>query len=133
MSTVARIARVRRRVMSVEPVADAPDGLEREAVAELLSELADVDVDRAVIADPVLAPDRVEKLTARQRETPVVGQVVKQGELIPKEEESFNHTARVCRIGPDKKLKLSMVYPMNVGRNFAEVLRALDGLQESEE
>lgn len=32
-------------------------------------------------------------------------------------------------IGPDKKLKLSMVYPMNVGRNFAEVLRALDGLQ----
>ncbi len=32
-------------------------------------------------------------------------------------------------IGPDKKLKLSMTYPMNVGRNFAEVLRALDGLQ----
>jgi alkyl hydroperoxide reductase subunit AhpC len=32
-------------------------------------------------------------------------------------------------IGPDKKLKLSMVYPMNVGRNFAEVLRALNGLQ----
>ena len=32
-------------------------------------------------------------------------------------------------IGPDKKLKLSMTYPMNVGRTFAEVLRALDGLQ----
>ena len=32
-------------------------------------------------------------------------------------------------VGPDKKLKLSMTYPMNVGRNFAEVLRALDGLQ----
>ncbi len=32
-------------------------------------------------------------------------------------------------IGPDKKLKLSMTYPMNVGRNFAEVLRALGGLQ----
>ncbi len=32
-------------------------------------------------------------------------------------------------IGPDKKVKLSMTYPMNVGRNFAEVLRALDGLQ----
>ena len=32
-------------------------------------------------------------------------------------------------IGPDKKLKLSMTYPMTVGRNFAEVLRALDGLQ----
>ncbi len=32
-------------------------------------------------------------------------------------------------IGPDKQLKLSMTYPMTVGRNFAEVLRALDGLQ----
>jgi alkyl hydroperoxide reductase subunit AhpC len=32
-------------------------------------------------------------------------------------------------IGPDKKLKLSMTYPMTVGRNFAEVLRALDALQ----
>lgn len=35
-------------------------------------------------------------------------------------------------IGPDKRLKLSMIYPMNVGRNFAEVLRALDGLQTAE-
>ena len=32
-------------------------------------------------------------------------------------------------VGPDKKLKLSMTYPMNDGRSFAEVLRALDGLQ----
>jgi thioredoxin-dependent peroxiredoxin len=32
-------------------------------------------------------------------------------------------------IGPDKKLKLSMTYPMSVGRNFAEVLRALDALK----
>lgn len=35
-------------------------------------------------------------------------------------------------IGPDKKLKLSMTYPMNVGRNFAEILRALDALQTAE-
>lgn len=34
-------------------------------------------------------------------------------------------------IGPDKQLKLSMTYPMTVGRNFAEILRALDGLQTS--
>ncbi|SFR36567.1 peroxiredoxin [Litoreibacter janthinus] len=32
-------------------------------------------------------------------------------------------------VGPDKQLKLSMTYPMTVGRNFAEILRALDGLQ----
>jgi len=32
-------------------------------------------------------------------------------------------------IGPDKQLKLMMTYPMTVGRNFAEVLRALDAVQ----
>ena len=32
-------------------------------------------------------------------------------------------------ISPDKKLQLSMSYPMSVGRNFAEVMRALDALQ----
>jgi alkyl hydroperoxide reductase subunit AhpC len=32
-------------------------------------------------------------------------------------------------ISPDKKLQRSMTYPMSVGRNFAEVLRALDALQ----
>lgn len=35
-------------------------------------------------------------------------------------------------IGPDKKLRLSMTYPMTVGRNFAEVLRAVDALQAVE-
>jgi len=41
-------------------------------------------------------------------------------------------TVRVVMIlGPDKQLKLTMTYPMTVGRNFAEVLRALDGLQTS--
>ena len=32
-------------------------------------------------------------------------------------------------ISPDKKVQQIMTYPMSVGRNFAEVLRALDGLQ----
>ena len=32
-------------------------------------------------------------------------------------------------IGPDKKIRLIMTYPMSVGRNFAEVLRALDAVQ----
>ena len=34
-------------------------------------------------------------------------------------------------ISPDKKIQLIMTYPMTVGRNFAEVLRALDGLQRT--
>jgi glucose/arabinose dehydrogenase len=40
--------------------------------------------------------------------------VIKQGDLIPAEEESFNHTARVCDIGPDGKLYVSLGQPFNV-------------------
>jgi glucose/arabinose dehydrogenase len=40
--------------------------------------------------------------------------VVDQGNLIPAEEESFNHGARVCRIGPDNKLYVSLGQPFNV-------------------
>ncbi len=41
-------------------------------------------------------------------------QVVKQGELIPPSEESYNHTARVCRIGPDNKIYIALGQPFNV-------------------
>ena len=40
--------------------------------------------------------------------------VIPQGQLVPPEEESFNHTARVCRIGPDGKLYISLGQPFNV-------------------
>jgi alkyl hydroperoxide reductase subunit AhpC len=41
-----------------------------------------------------------------------------------------NATVRnVFVIGPDKKIKLVLVYPMSVGRNFQEILRAIDSLQ----
>lgn len=40
--------------------------------------------------------------------------VVDQGKLIPSEEESFNHGARVCRIGPDNKLYVTLGQPYNV-------------------
>ena len=35
----------------------------------------------------------------------------------------------VYLIGPDKKVKLVISYPMSTGRNFAEILRALDSVQ----
>jgi glucose/arabinose dehydrogenase len=37
-----------------------------------------------------------------------------QGKLIPPDEESFNHGARVCRIGPDNKLYIALGQPYNV-------------------
>ena len=41
-----------------------------------------------------------------------------------------NATVRsVFIIGPDKKIKLILTYPMSTGRNFAEILRAIDSIQ----
>jgi alkyl hydroperoxide reductase subunit AhpC len=41
-----------------------------------------------------------------------------------------NATVRtVFMIGPDKKIKLMLVYPMTTGRNFDEILRVLDSMQ----
>ena len=43
---------------------------------------------------------------------------------------ALNATVRtVFLIGPDKKIKLMLMYPMSTGRNFNEILRALDSLQ----
>ncbi|MBL7817577.1 MAG: peroxiredoxin [Saprospiraceae bacterium] len=45
-------------------------------------------------------------------------------------EQSEKATVRsVFIIGPDKKVKLTLTYPMAVGRNFLEILRVLDSLQ----
>lgn len=35
-------------------------------------------------------------------------------------------------IGPDKKIRLMLIYPMSVGRNFAEILRALDAIRATD-
>ncbi len=41
-----------------------------------------------------------------------------------------NQTVRsVFVIGPDKKIKLTLTYPMTTGRNFDEILRAIDSIQ----
>ena len=64
--------------------------------------------------------------------------VAKAYEMLPAEEgdssegrtAADNATVRtVFLVGPDKKIKLSLTYPMSTGRNFDEVLRALDSCQ----
>jgi alkyl hydroperoxide reductase subunit AhpC len=54
---------------------------------------------------------------------------------LPTEGRAPAHTATVRTvyiIGPDKKVRLTMTYPMSVGRNFAEILRALDAVQATD-
>ncbi|EAU41121.1 putative Glucose/sorbosone dehydrogenase [Fulvimarina pelagi HTCC2506] len=57
-----------------------------------------------------------------------VGVVTPQGELVPESEESFNHTARVCRIGPDDRLYISLGQPYNVPPKEKEDLYAEVGI-----
>ncbi len=48
----------------------------------------------------------------------------------PKRTAADNQTVRnVFVVGPDKKIKLILVYPMTTGRNFDEVLRVIDSMQ----
>jgi thioredoxin-dependent peroxiredoxin len=54
---------------------------------------------------------------------------------LPTEGRAPAHSATVRTvyiIGPDKKVRLTMTYPMSVGRNFAEILRALDAVQATD-
>jgi alkyl hydroperoxide reductase subunit AhpC len=64
--------------------------------------------------------------------------IAKLYEMLPAEEPGTsegrtpvtNQTVRtVFIIGPDKKIKLQLTYPMSTGRNFNEILRVLDSLQ----
>lgn len=54
---------------------------------------------------------------------------------LPSEGRTPAHSATVRTvfiIGPDKKVRLTMTYPMSVGRNFAEILRALDAVRKTD-
>ena len=73
---------------------------------------------------------------------PIIGDsdlsVAKLYNMLPAEEEgtvegrtpALNQTVRsVFIIGPDKRIKLMLTYPMTTGRNFDEILRVLDSMQ----
>ena len=86
--------------------------------------------------------DDIEETQGARPNYPMVGdtelEVSKLYDMLPAETEgncegrtpADNQTVRnVYVIGPDKKIKLMLIYPMTTGRNFDEVLRSIDSLQ----
>jgi thioredoxin-dependent peroxiredoxin len=86
--------------------------------------------------------DDIEETQGARPNYPMVGDtdlaVSKLYEMLPADLEGScegrtpadNQTVRnVYVIGPDKKIKLMLIYPMTTGRNFDEVLRSIDSLQ----
>ncbi len=86
--------------------------------------------------------DDIKTATGNAVEYPLIGdpelKVAKLYDMLPASEGSSsegrtpadNATVRsVFVIGPDKKIKLSLTYPMTTGRNFDEILRAIDSIQ----
>ena len=84
----------------------------------------------------------IEETQGAKVKYPMIGDtdlsVAKLYNMLPAEEPSTsegrtaatNATVRsVFIIGPDKKIKLMLTYPMTTGRNFDEIVRALDSLQ----
>ena len=84
----------------------------------------------------------IKSYTGHQVDYPMIGDpdmtVAKLYDMLPAEASgdpanrtpADNQTVRtVFVIGPDKKVKLSLTYPMTTGRNFDEILRALDSIR----
>lgn len=98
-----------------------------------------------ISVDPVEDHQRwkadIETVSGSTVSYPMIGdtdlKVAKAFDMLPAEEAAgegrtaaTNATVRsVFVIGPDKKVKLSLTYPMTTGRNFAEILRAIDSIQ----
>ncbi|MEM7506340.1 MAG: PQQ-dependent sugar dehydrogenase [Pseudomonadota bacterium] len=98
----------------------------RDRVADEVKDFAP-SIDFAIPNGPCFSPDGHLYLAEQNRvlwfpaaeffyESPDVAafEVVKGGELIPEDEVSYNHTARVCDVGPDGKLYISLGQPFNV-------------------
>lgn len=97
-----------------------PLGLSTDTVEEHLGWVIDVnDTQNTTLTFPIVAdPD----LT-----------IAKLYEMIHPSESETAAVRSVFIIDPDKKVRLTMTYPMSVGRNFDEILRVLDALQLGDE
>jgi len=100
----------------------------------------------AVSVDDVDSHNRwigdIEKIEGHKVNYPIVGdpelKIAKLYDMLPADAgvtsegrtPANNQTVRtVFLIGPDKRIKLQLIYPMSTGRNFQEILRALDSIQ----
>lgn len=99
---------------------------DKDRVADEVKDFAP-SIEFAIPNGPCFSPEGVLYLAEQNRvlsfpaaeffyESPDVAafNVLKKGDLIPPDEESYNHTARVCRVGPDGKLYISLGQPFNV-------------------
>ena len=96
-----------------------PLGLSTDGVAEHLRWIDDVnDTQKTTVQFPIIADH--DKKIARLYE------------MIHAHESETAAVRSVFIIDPQKKIRLTMTYPMNVGRNFDEILRVIDALQTGE-
>ncbi|PCI87453.1 MAG: peroxidase [Hyphomicrobiales bacterium] len=93
-----------------------PIGLSTDTVDEHKKWIIDVDnTQNTVLTFPIIAdPDL---------------KVAKLYEMIHPQESATQAVRSVFIIDPNKKIRLTLTYPMNVGRNFDEILRVIDALQ----
>ncbi len=93
-----------------------PLGLSTDSVAEHLKWITDVnDTQDTTVAFPIVAdPDCT---------------IARLYDMIHAHESTMAAVRSVFIIDPERKIRLTMTYPMNIGRNFDEILRVIDALQ----
>ncbi|MEI4261237.1 peroxiredoxin [Roseovarius sp. D0-M9] len=96
-----------------------PIGLSTDSVSEHVKWIEDVnDTQQTTLLFPIVADADLE--------------IAKLYDMIHPSESATAAVRSVFIIDPDKKIRLTMTYPMSVGRNFDEILRVIDALQTSD-
>ena len=97
-----------------------PIGLSTDTTEEHIKWIEDVnDTQHTTLEFPIVADPNCE--------------VAKLYDMIHPGESETSAVRSVFIIDPNRKIRLTMTYPMTVGRNFDEILRAIDALQTSDE